>query len=89
MSIDVLRDKRIAVFAGGHSGEREVSLRTGAGVQGALRRQGFDAVMVDPRADLVTQLREVGAEIAIVGDPKDHSSSSLLDRVQQPRDRGA
>jgi len=33
--------------------------------------------------------REVGAEIAIVGDPKDHSSSSLLDRVQQPRDRGA
>ncbi len=63
MSVDVLRDKRIAVFAGGHSGEREVSLRTGAGVQGALRRQGFDAVMVDPRADLVTQLREVGAEI--------------------------
>lgn len=63
MSVDALRDKRIAVLAGGHSGEREVSLRTGAGVQGALRRQGFDAVTLDPRADLVTQLREVGVEV--------------------------
>ncbi|MCD6359326.1 MAG: ATP-grasp domain-containing protein, partial [Armatimonadetes bacterium] len=63
MSVDVLRDRRIAVLAGGQSGEREVSLRTGAGVHGALTRQGFDAVLVDPRPDLVTQLREAGADV--------------------------
>lgn len=63
MSLEALRDKRIAVLAGGDSGEREVSLRTGAGVHGALTRQGFDAVILDPRPDLVTQLREAGAEV--------------------------
>lgn len=65
MSVDLLRDKRIAVLMGGESGEREVSLRSGAGVAGSLRRSGFDAVEVDPRPDLVTQLREVGAEVVI------------------------
>ena len=63
MPLDVLAGKRIAVLAGGESGEREVSLRSGAGVRGALTRQGFDTVLVDPRPDLVTQLREVGGEV--------------------------
>ena len=43
MSVDLLRDRRIAVLMGGDSGEREVSLRSGAGVAAALR-QGFDVV---------------------------------------------
>lgn len=63
MSVDVLRSKRIAVLAGGRSGEREVSLRSGAGVHGALTRRGFDAVLLDPRPDLVTQLREADAQV--------------------------
>ncbi len=63
MSLDRIRGKRIAVLLGGQSGEREVSLRSGTGVLGALRRQGFDAVAVDPGPDLVAQLREVGAEV--------------------------
>ncbi|MGD9498338.1 MAG: D-alanine--D-alanine ligase [Armatimonadota bacterium] len=65
MSLQALRERRIAVLMGGRSREREVSLRSGAGVLGALRRQGFDAVAVDPRPDLVTQLREVGAEVVV------------------------
>lgn len=65
MSVDLLRDRRIAVLMGGDSGEREVSLRSGAGVAAALRRQGFDVVEVDPRPDLVTQLREVGAQVVV------------------------
>ncbi|MFP4249462.1 MAG: D-alanine--D-alanine ligase, partial [Armatimonadota bacterium] len=44
MSVDLLSDRRIAVLIGGQSGEREVSLRSGAGVLGSLKRQGFDAV---------------------------------------------
>ncbi len=63
MSVEMLREMRIAVLAGGQSGEREVSQRTGAGVHGALIRQGFDAVVIDPRPDLVTQLAEVGGEV--------------------------
>lgn len=59
-----LRSQRIAVLCGGKTGEREVSLRSGQGVQESLRRQGFDAVTVDPSADLYRQLQEAGAEVA-------------------------
>ena len=58
-----LRSKRIAVLLGGHSGEREVSLRSGAGVLDALARLGYDAVGVDPNCDLPAQLAEARAEI--------------------------
>ena len=64
MELAELRSKRIAVLAGGHSGEREVSLRSGQGVFDALQRQGFDVVMVDPNADLFRQLQAAGAEVA-------------------------
>ncbi len=48
---------------GGKSGEREVSLRSGAGVLAALARQGFDIVAVDPNRDLAHQLGEAGATV--------------------------
>jgi len=48
---------------GGQSGEREVSLRSGAGVLGSLIRQGFDAVAVDPGPNLIAQLEEAGTEV--------------------------
>lgn len=64
MELAELRSKRIAVLAGGQSGEREVSLRSGQGVFDALQRQGFDVVMVDPNADLFRQLQAAGAEVA-------------------------
>ena len=65
MSVDRLRNMRIAVLMGGQSGEREVSLRSGAGVHGSLIRQGFDAVQVDPGPNLIAQLQEVGAEVVM------------------------
>jgi D-alanine-D-alanine ligase len=58
-----LRSKRIAVLRGGKSGEREVSLRSGAGVISALAKLGFDAVGVDPNCHLPRQLAEAGAEV--------------------------
>ncbi len=64
MSVDSLRGRRIAVLMGGRSGEREVSLRSGAGVLGSLLRQGFDAVAVDPGPNLIAQLEEAGAHVA-------------------------
>jgi len=54
---------KVAILAGGESLEREVSLRSGEGVMGALRRQGFDVVSIDPDADLVDKLRESGAQV--------------------------
>ena len=65
MSVDLLKTRRIAVLMGGQSGEREVSLRSGAGVLGSLKRQGFDAVEIDPGPNLVAQLQEAGADVVM------------------------
>ncbi|MFW5868982.1 MAG: D-alanine--D-alanine ligase family protein [Armatimonadota bacterium] len=65
MSVDLLRTMRVAVLMGGQSGEREVSLRSGAGVLTSLKRQGFDAVEIDPRPNLVAQLENAGAEVVV------------------------
>ncbi len=62
-SLDMLRDKRIGVLRGGQSGEREVSLRSGQGVLEALRRQGFEAMSIDPGPDLIGQLRDAQIEV--------------------------
>ena len=47
---------RVAVLMGGWSGEREVSLSSGAAVLAALRRQGVDAHAVDLTRDNVRSL---------------------------------
>ncbi len=64
--LGLLRSKRIGVLCGGQSSEREVSFRSGRGVLAALRRQGFDAVEVDPSPELPAQLRAAGVEIAYI-----------------------
>lgn len=47
MAIDP-KDFRVAVLAGGSSGEREISLASGEGAKGALLEAGFDVVQLDP-----------------------------------------
>lgn len=39
---------RVALFAGGKSGERSISLASGAGAQSALEEAGFDVTHIDP-----------------------------------------
>jgi D-alanine-D-alanine ligase len=46
-----LKRLRVAVMLGGPSAEREVSLRSGAGVANALRSLGHEVSEVDPRND--------------------------------------
>jgi D-alanine-D-alanine ligase len=88
MELTELQGKRIAVLAGGKTGEREVSLRTGQGIADALGRLGFDAVMVDPQADLCRQLQEVGADIAFNalhgGDGEGGTIQALLELIGMP-----
>lgn len=47
---------RVAVLMGGHSAEREISLRSGNMVLGALRKKGVDAHAFDPREQGLEQL---------------------------------
>lgn len=44
---------RVAVLSGGWSSEREVSLVSGKAVADALRKKGFEVVLLDPPKDLV------------------------------------
>jgi len=58
------RNERIGVLKGGLATEREVSLKTGAAVAGALREGGWDVVEVDVGRDLPAQLVAQGVDVA-------------------------
>jgi len=63
--IDRFKSHRIAVLMGGLSAEREVSLKTGAGVLAALQESGYDAIGIDWKqgTSLPTLLADVGAGV--------------------------
>ncbi len=49
---------KVAVLFGGKSGEREVSLKSGAAVLAALLRQGVDAIAFDPAVQPLHELED-------------------------------
>ncbi|MBU3748473.1 MAG: hypothetical protein FGM36_14435, partial [Burkholderiaceae bacterium] len=51
---------KLAVLMGGVSAEREISLRSGQGVLGALHRFGFQAQAFDPAEQSLDQLKTLG-----------------------------
>jgi D-alanine-D-alanine ligase len=57
---------RVAVLAGGRSLEREVSRRSGARVEDALRSLGHEVAEIDPGGDLVAELKKVRPDVAFV-----------------------
>jgi D-alanine-D-alanine ligase len=79
---------RVAVLKGGHSLERQVSLRSGARVQDALERLGHEPIPIDVGADLVERLQQSGPEIAFVAlhgrDGEDGTVQELLDTLAIP-----
>lgn len=57
----------VAVLAGGRSPEREVSLRSGHRVAGALRSKGYDAIQLDPAdGPLVENLSSAGVSACYI-----------------------
>jgi D-alanine-D-alanine ligase len=46
---------KVAVFFGGDSAEREVSLKSGGAVFDALKRQGVDVISVDAKRDVISK----------------------------------
>jgi D-alanine-D-alanine ligase len=57
---------RVAVLKGGHSLERQVSLRSGARVEDALGALGHEVVAIDVASDLVERLKEGQPDVAFI-----------------------
>jgi len=57
---------RVAVLKGGRSLERNVSLASGARVEGALERLGHEVEPIDVGADLVARLDAAAPEVAFI-----------------------
>jgi D-alanine-D-alanine ligase len=61
-----LKKLRIAVLAGGASGERAVSLRSGKNVLDSLLRQGYKAIHLDADGDLLGKLRKNKVDVCYI-----------------------
>lgn len=57
---------RVAVLMGGHSGEREISLRSGAAIFEALRSTGVAAIAVDVQSDFLARLPTLRCDRAFI-----------------------
>lgn len=57
---------KVAVLKGGRSFEREISLRSGANVEAALRRLGHEVVALDVDRDMVRILRDESPDVAFI-----------------------
>ena len=67
MEREGILSKRIAVLLGGKSGEREVSLRSGARVISALQNLGSSPIAIDPISDdWIDKIRSEAVEIAFL-----------------------
>ncbi|HEX4188547.1 MAG TPA: D-alanine--D-alanine ligase [Solirubrobacteraceae bacterium] len=80
--------ERVAVLRGGVSLERSVSLSSGAHVQEALRRLGYDTVAIDPGPDFVQRLGDERPDVAFValhgGGGEDGTVQELLEALAIP-----
>ena len=83
-----LTHARIGVLMGGHSAEREISLRTGQAVHQALLRRGYDAVGIDVGPSIVERLRDDKIELAFIAlhgpGGEDGTIQGLLDTLGIP-----
>jgi D-alanine-D-alanine ligase len=78
----------VAVLRGGASLERSVSLSSGAHVQEALRRLGYDTVAIDPGPDFVQRLTDERPDVAFIalhgGGGEDGTVQELLEALAIP-----
>ena len=65
-TLDVKAFGRVAVLYGGKSAEREVSLKSGAAVIGALTEAGVDVVAIDVGDDLLARLQSEKIDRAFI-----------------------
>jgi D-alanine-D-alanine ligase len=79
---------KVAVLKGGRSLERQVSLRSGARVEDALRSLGHEVLALDVGAGLVRELRDARPDVAFVAlhgpDGEDGTAQELLEILDIP-----
>lgn len=61
-----MKGNRIGVLMGGLSAEREVSLKSGAAVHGALVELGYDSVLIDVGHDIAERLKGERIDLAFI-----------------------
>ena len=61
-----LKNKKIGVLCGGTSSEREISLMSGKAVYEAIKKLGFDVVLIDVDKNVATKLIKERIQIAYV-----------------------
>ena len=61
-----LKNKKIGVLCGGTSSEREISLMSGKAVYEAIKKLGFDVVLIDVDKNVATKLVKEKIQIAYV-----------------------
>tara|TARA_R110002049_G_scaffold95007_2_gene233556 strand:- start:107 stop:1030 length:924 start_codon:yes stop_codon:yes gene_type:complete len=87
MSLDQLRNGKVAVLLGGSSGEREVSLNSGKTVIDALQSLGLDVVAIDPsQPEWRAQLVDVAVAFIVLHGPggEDGSMQGALQTLGIP-----
>jgi D-alanine-D-alanine ligase len=82
-------DVRVAVLMGGWSAERKVSLSSGEACYTALKRAGFDAIMVDVKRETISSvLQDMRPDVAFNALHgkwgEDGNCSALLETLQIP-----
>jgi D-alanine-D-alanine ligase len=79
---------RIGVLMGGQSAERDVSLKTGEAVYGALLRRGYDAMLIDVGPSLYKDLMDRDVKIAFLAlhgpGGEDGSIQGFLESIRIP-----
>ena len=79
---------RVAILTGGRSLERQISLKSAARVEDALRRLGHDQLTIDVGPDLVERLETESPDVAFVAlhgrDGEDGTIQELLELVGVP-----
>lgn len=80
---------KIAVFMGGTSSEREVSLRSGSAILESLKKQGYDAYGVDiTEENLITSFTENEYDLAYIalhgGYGENGTFQGILDVLEKP-----
>ncbi|RKZ18700.1 D-alanine--D-alanine ligase, partial [bacterium] len=79
---------RVGVLYGGWSSEREISLISGKNVADALKRRGYDVVLIDVQRDFPERVKEYHIDVAFVmlhGTPgEDGIIQGVLEFMQIP-----
>ena len=78
----LLKEKKIAILAGGWSAERDISLKSGAAVSMALEELSIDFNFIDLNNDDQISLLEVNQSISLIFQIVDLNQDGFISKVE-------